>query len=223
MAFLLDNLTASVIAGTVILILGSMQMRATNQRVAQQSQQIMQNRARELTTWLERDLARVGENMTGDEEAIPETTEDGEENPKPFYENPDDGTQEWVTEEFVFERDSIESGTLRRVETQYRIDAVDTREIDGEEKSIYQLTRKWRIDDGNGNWSDWEEEGGSAAGLEYFEVDLLDRNALPTKNLDEVKSIRVRFSVAAPFQNEELSFPASRANVVVGRYRLGGS
>ena len=216
MAFLLDNLTASVIAGTVILILGSMQMRATNQRVAQQSQQIMQNRARELTTWLERDLARVGENMTGDEEAI--------EPPEPFYPpDPDNETQEWVTEEFVFERDSIESGTLRRVETRYLIDAVDTREIDGEEKSVYQLTREWRIDDGNGNWSDWEEEGGSAAGLEYFEVDLLDRNALRTDNLDEVKSIRVRFSVAAPFQNEELSFPASRANVVVGRYRLGGS
>jgi len=217
MAFLLDNLTASVIAGTVILILGSMQMRATNQRVAQQSQQIMQNRARELTTWLERDLARVGENMTGDEEAI--------EPPEPFYPNPDpdNETQKWVTEKFVFERDSIESGTLRRVETKYLIDAVDTREIDGEEKSVYQLTRKWRIDDGNGNWSGWEEEGGSAAGLEYFEVDLLDRNALPTNNLDEVKSIRVRFSVAAPFQNEELSFPASRANVVVGRYRLGGS
>jgi hypothetical protein len=215
MAFLLDNLTASVIAGTVILILGSIQMRATNQRVAHQSQQTMQNRARELTTWLERDLARVGENMTGDEEAI--------EPPKPFYQNPDDGTQEWVTEEFVFERDSIESGTLRRVETKYLIDSVDTREIDGEEKSVYQLTRKWRIDDGNGNWSDWEEEGGSAAGLEYFEVDLLDRNALPTDSLDEVKSIRVRFSVAAPFQNEELSFPASRANVVVGRYRLGES
>jgi hypothetical protein len=108
------------------------------------------------------------------------------------------------------------------VETRYLIDAVDTREIDGEKKSIHQLTREWRIDDGNGNWSDWEEEG-SAADLEYFEVDLLDRNGIPTDSLDEVKSIRVRFSVAAPFQNKELSFPASRANVVVGRYRLNGS
>ncbi|MFB6272764.1 MAG: hypothetical protein ABEL51_07725 [Salinibacter sp.] len=216
MPLIFDNLTATVIAMTVLLILSSIQLRATEQQVAQTSQQIVQQRARVATAWLEEDLGRIGENMTSDQEAV--------EQPEPYFDNPESDAKRWLTERFVFQRDSIASGgNIWRIEVRYRIDKQGTVSIGGEEKPVYHLTRERRRRSlGSGGWSDWTK-GGEINSLEYFDVDLLDRNAQVTSNLNEVQSVRIRFSVVAPFQNEELAFPASRANVVVARYPLADS
>ncbi|PSQ72000.1 MAG: hypothetical protein BRD31_02090 [Bacteroidetes bacterium QH_2_64_26] len=211
MQFLFDNLTATVIAMTVLLILASMQMRATRQQVAQTSQNIVQRQAGQLTTWLEEDLGRIGKNMSDDEVAF-EKLEDSDQ-------------QKWITEEFVFEHEETD-GTVVRV--RYLVESTgSSREIDmgGTTKSVelYQLTREKKVV----GETNWQVKGGSIPALEYFDVDLLDRNAEPVSdpfsNPDDVRSVRVRFSLVAPYQNEELAVPASRTNVVIARYPLGDS
>ncbi|PSQ81178.1 MAG: hypothetical protein BRD41_03355 [Bacteroidetes bacterium QS_1_63_11] len=214
MQFLFDNLTATVIAMTVLLILASMQMRATRQQVAQTSQDIVQRQAGQLTTWLEKDLGQIGKNMSDDETA---------------FEEPVDSGQKWLTEKFVFEHEEIDStGTVDTVRVRYLIESTgSSREIDmgGTTKSVelYQLTREKKVVGETG----WQAKGGSIPALEYFDVDLLDRNAEPVSdpvsNEDDVRSVRVRFSLVAPYQNEELAVPVSRTNVVIARYPLGDS
>ena len=95
--------------------------------------------------------------------------------------------------------------------------------VEGEEIPIYRLIRKRRQKElDGGSWSKWAQSG-RIESLEYFDVDLLDRNAQVTTTLSQVQSVRIRFSVVAPFQNEEMAFPASRTNVVVARFPLADS
>jgi hypothetical protein len=214
MPFLFDNLTATVIAMTVLLILASMQMRATQQRVAQASRDVAQSQAAQLTSWLEEDLGRIGKNMSGDEIA---------------FEAPVDSDQKWLTEEFVFEYEEFSStGAIDTVRVRYRVESTgSSREIyfgdSTETVDLYRLTREKKVVGETG----WQEKGGSVPALEYFDVDLLDRNAEPVSNPvsneNAVRSVRVRFSLVAPYQNEELALPASRTNVVIARYPLAGS
>jgi len=209
MQFLFDNLTATVIAMTVLLILASMQMRATRQQVAQTSQNIVQRQAGQLTTWLEEDLGRIGKNMRDSATA---------------FEKPVGSDQKWLTEKFVFEHEEVD-GTVVRI--RYRVNSTgSSREIHmggtTDTVALYQLTREKKVGGGG-----WQAKGGSIPALEYFDVDLLDRNAdtlsAPVAHEDSVRSVRVRFSLVAPYQNEELAVPASRTNVVIARYPLGGS
>ena len=212
MQFLFDNLTATVIAMTVLLILASMQMRATRQQVAQTSQNIVQRQAGQLTTWLEEDLGRIGKNMSDDEVAIDTLVR----------------KDSAITKEFVFEHKKYNStGTAETVEVRYRVDSTgSSREIHmggtTDTVALYQLTREKKVGGGG-----WQAKGGSIPALEYFDVDLLDRNAEPVPDSisgdSSVRSVRVRFSLVAPYQNEELAVPASRTNVVIARYPLGGS
>ena len=211
MPFIFDNLTASVIAATVVLILSSIQMRATQQRVAQTSQRIVQQRSRVATEWLEEDLERIGQNRTSGQDALDE--------PESY------DSEEWLTEKFVFRRDSVATGGgIWRIEVWYKVESQGTMSVEGEETPIYRLVRKRRqkeLDGGSWSESDWVQNG-RIESLEYFDVDLLDRNAQDI-NPGQVQSVRIRFSVVAPFQNEEMAFPASRTNVVVARFPLADS
>ena len=216
MPLIFDNLTASVIAATVVLIFSSIQMRATQQRVAQMSQRIVQQRSRVATEWLEEDLERIGQNMTSSQDAL--------EQPEPYHdpENNSD-SEEWLTEKFVFRRNSVANGgDIQRIEVRYKVESQGTMSVEGKKIPIYRLVRKWRREDGE-SWSesDWVQNG-RIESLEYFDVDLLDRNAQETTP-SQVQSVRIRFSVVAPFQNEEMAFPASRTNVVVARFPLADS
>ena len=216
MPLIFDNLTASVIAATVVLILSSIQMRTTQQRVAQTSQRIVQQRSRVATEWLEEDLERIGQNMTSGQDAL--------EEPEPYHDDPENDSEEWLTEKFVFRRDSVATGEgIWRIEVRYKVESQGTMSVEGEETPIYRLVRKRRQKElDGGSWSDWAQRG-KIESLEYFDVDLLGRNAQVTTTLSQVQSVRIRFSVVAPFQNEEMAFPASRTNVVVARFPLADS
>ena len=216
MPLIFDNLTASVIAATVVLILSSIQMRTTQQRVAQTSQRIVQQRSRVATEWLEEDLERIGQNMTSDQDALDE--------PEPYHDDPENDSEKWLTEKFVFRRDSVATGEgIWRIEVRYKVESQGTMSVEEEETPIYRLVREWRQKElDGGNWSDWTQ-GGKIESLEYFDVDLLDRNAQATTTRSQVQSVRIRFSVVAPFQNEEMAFPASRTNVVVAWFPLADS
>lgn len=216
MTLIYDNLISVVVATTVTLILASVQLRATKDRVAGAAHYMMTQRATQLSSWLQEDLARIGKNNSDD--GVPIDT---------LIVPSDDSTAQWLTNRFVFERDSISpAGNTVQIKVQYDIQNTGTRTVDGEETDVYRLVRTRKI-----GTNPWVPAGGSAAALKYFDIDLLNKNAEPVENPgthlqshpDTVRSVRVRFAVLAPFQNDRLRVSSSRANTVVARYRPADS
>ena len=210
MTLIYDNLISTVIAMTVILVLASMQLRATEQQVATTAHYVMKQRTTQLSSWLQEDLGKIGKNMSG--ESVPVDT---------MVVAVGDSAK-WLTKKFVFERDSIETGGNRvTVKVRYDVQKTGTRTIEGEERDVFQLTRERKVGS-----DPWESAGGGAATLEYFDVDMLNKNAEPVEDPvtklqndpDIVRSVRIRFSVVPPFQNDQLPVAASRTNTVVAQY-----
>lgn len=212
MTLIYDNLISTVIAMTVVLILASVQLRATKQEVAGTAHYVMKQRTKQLSSWLQEDLSRIGKNRSGGDSVPVESMvlADG------------DSTAKWLTKKFVFERDSIKpSGDVITIKVRYDVQKTGTRTIGEKERDVFQLDRDRKVGSGT-----WEPAGGSAATLEYFDVDMLNKNAEPVEdptthlqtNQDTVRSVRVRFSVVPPFQNDQLSVSASRTNTVVAQY-----
>lgn len=215
MPLIYDNLVSMVIATTVTLILASVQLRAMKHQVAGTAHYVMTQRATQLSSWLQDDLARIGKNQAGGDTPI-----------DTLIVPTDDSTAQWLTTQFVFERDSISpSGNTVPVKVRYDIQPTGTRSIAGKTRPVYQLDRDRKV-----GASAWTSTGGSAAELGYFDVDLLNKNATPVENPqthlqshpDTVRSVRVRFSVLPPFQNDQLPIATSRANTVVASYPAGG-
>jgi hypothetical protein len=206
-----DNLISTVIAMTVILVLASMQLRATKQQVATTAHYVMKQRTTQLSSWLQEDLGKIGKNVKGDSVSV-----------DTLIVPDDDSTAAWRTKRFVFERDSVETdGNRVTIKVRYDIEKTGTQMVGGEERDVFQLVRGRKVGS-----DPWEADGGSAATLEYFDVDLLNKDAVRVENPeqhleavpDTVRSVRVRFSVLSPFQNTQLPVPASRTNTVVAQY-----
>ncbi|PSQ98736.1 MAG: hypothetical protein BRD48_06225 [Bacteroidetes bacterium QS_9_68_14] len=211
MTLIFDNLISTVVAMTVVLILASVQLRATKQNIAGTSHYVTKQHTKQLSSWLQEDLGKIGKNM-GDE-SVPVDT---------MVVANDDSTAKWLTKELVFERDSIGTGGNRvRVKVRYDVQKTGTRTIGGEERDVFQLARERKVGS-----DPWESAGGGAATLEYFDVDMLNKDAGlvedPVEKLqsnpDTVRSVRIRFSVVPPFQNDQLPVSASRTNTVVAQY-----
>lgn len=204
MQFLYDNLTATVVALMTTLILLSIQARATQNNVAQVSRNRMEELTQTFATWLEKDLERMGENFE-ESERVPFEN--------PMYTEADGGTD--ITTQFTFYRDSTTSSDDEqeyRIATRYEVNQAGTRMVDGTEKTLYKLTRTRRSKEmDGGGWSTWSSaQGVSPSALGYFKIDLLDQDANPVSNPESneenVHSIRIRFSVVSPFQNQQ-TFP----------------
>lgn len=119
------------------------------------------------------------------------------------YSGPKDSTQ-WHTLEFDFE---YVDATGIPVTVEYDLNKTgDTVAIDGNTVHLHRLDRA--------------PDGQSSSNLEYFDVDLLNKNAKSPANPDSIEFVRVRFSVVAPFQNEETVPRRVRRSVVVP-YRSG--
>lgn len=195
MPFLFDNLTASLIAGTVFLILVSIQADATQQNTARLSRNFMMTQGQDFITWFEEDLAKMGKNMDDDDVA---------------YVPPEDSSQ-WHTTDFRFLFVNASGDTVR---TQYELRQAGTRTVDGEEEKIFRIDRSRKVGSG-----DWESKGQSPASLGYFEVEFLDENADSTGSPNDVEFIEARFSLVAPFQNESTVLRRMHRSTVVP-YRL---
>jgi hypothetical protein len=211
MAFIYDNMVSVLVAMTVTLILASVQLRATRHQAAGMASYAMTQRATQLSSWLQNDLARIGKNRQGS--GVPIDT---------IIAPADDSTARWLTERFVFKRDSIiPSGGTVPIRVRYDIQSAGTRTVGGETRDVYRLDRERKVGTGP-----WVPAGGSVGGLQYFDVDLLNKNADPIENplmhlqahADTVRCVRVRFSVLPPFENDQILGPASRTNTVVARY-----
>jgi hypothetical protein len=207
MQFIYDNLTATVVAMMTTMILLSMQAKSTKNSVAKSSRNQMEELTQTFSTWLERDLGRMGENFD-DYEGAPFKN--------PIYTTGPEGVD--ITSEFIFYRDSTTTSTTDtteyRIATRYQVEKSGKADVQGEEKQMYQLTRTRRSKKvGTTNWTNWSEEKGiSSSRLGYFQIDLLNKNAKevtdPVGNEEKVHSIRTRFSVVSPYQNSEV-FPTA--------------
>lgn len=191
MQFIYDNLTATIIAVTTTLLVFSIQSQATQSNVARTARNMTKKRAQTFASWLEKDLGRMGANISQDER-IP-------------FDEPETSQMEGgirLTEQFTYYRDEIGSGNKEtRIATRYQI-----KKVHDEPKDLYQLTRKTK-EEGAGSWSGADVEGKSSPALGYFQIDMLnkdaDRVSSPTSNFDQVQTIRVRFSVVPSFENKE--------------------
>jgi hypothetical protein len=204
MQFIYDNLTASIIAATTTLLIFSIQSQATQSNMARTARNMTKQRAQTFASWLERDLGRMGANISQDER-IP-------------FDEPETSQMEGGTrlmEQFTYYRDESDSdGNETRIATRYQVEKVKD-----QPKNLYQLTRKTK-EKGIGSWSGADVEGESSPTLGYFQVDMLDKNAelvpSPKSSFDEVRAIRVRFSVVPSFENEESILSATH----VGSFTL---
>lgn len=166
----------------------------------------MKGQAQTLSTWVEEDLGKMGRNMSRSEVA---------------FENPKDST-DWHTTKLKFYHDSLKTGggTIR-VRTRYTLNKTGTRDVNGTTEDLFRMTRERKVGSGS-----WKTDGRSSSSLGYFEVNMLDANGNPVSNPmandEDVESIRVRFSVIAPFQSEETVLRRAYRSVVVP-YRLAGS
>lgn len=188
MPFIFDNLTATLIAMTVILILASIQMEATQANTARVSRNMVNTQAQEFATWLEEDLSRIGQNLPS--------------SVTPYTDPVASDSSQWHTAEFSFE---YVDPSLGAVDVQYDLQGTgETAIIDGNEKELLRLERS--------------PDGGSPARLGYFRLDLLDKFGNSASSEGAIEFVRARFSVIAPFQNEE-TFPRRVRRSVVVPYR----
>lgn len=193
MQFLYDNLIATVIGMTVLLILIAIQLRATRANVAQTSRSIAFKHAETMATWLEEDLSQMGRNMDNKPFELLTTREENEDSPTGDILQPDDAA------DFEFE---YKDGVGNQSTITYTMRSTDN--------SHYELERS--RSNGGGSPTD---AGGSPTELGYFDLEFIDENANPGANLDQIQAIRVHFSVVTPFQNDETTLQEIHRMVVV--------
>lgn len=195
MAFIYDNLIASLISMMVLLILVTIQAEATQGNTARTSRNVAKTQAEDFITWLEEDLAKMGKNMGSGSVA---------------YESPEDSSA-WHTTSFTF---SYLNSSGDTVDTKYDLEQSGTRMVEGEETPLFTVRRSQKV--GSGSWS---SSGQSPSSLGYFEIDMLDEDADSTGSPSQVEVVKIRFSLVAPFQSESTFLRRVHRSTVVP-YRL---
>lgn len=205
MIFLYDNLTATVIGATVLLVILVSMQRLTEVQIERTATYTVKKQANEFATWMEEDLLQM-------RMYVPE-----EEHPVPFL-NPTYDVDDVMTTEFIFRRDStdysVDPPAQREIHVRYHIEEVGERTISGEKIPVYQLNRLTCDGDGSscnpGDAADWTTDGQSYDLLSYFRVDMLDRDAQPianpatteANNPGTVRNSRIRFAMVTPYETE---------------------
>lgn len=193
MAFIFDNLLATLVTMTVLMLLLSTQFRSTQAGIEQVSAHAAKTKALTLGTWLEDDISSLGANFGRNRMrfSAPHTLDDG-------------NTGEWV-----FYSDSLgDGGAVTRHATRYILREVD--EIERQDGSgmqpLYQLTREVAASPVVNDVmtpispSAWQMDGMSVATLSTFRIDLIDRNGEATVDPVTADFIRVEFAMVPEFE-----------------------
>lgn len=215
MAFIYDNLIATVVSLTVLLILASIQMSATSMSVSNSSRNVAITQAETFGTWVEEELSRVGRNLEDVDEASVLTVDPAETN-----EQSPEGVN---TPKFTFQYATFEGGSPTTHEVAYMLCPTDEdREVytrDGVvTKSLFQLRRQKDPEEGKGP-DEFCDESGSADGvsppaLGYFYVQRLTESLDTTSSNGKAELLRVKYSVIAPFQGENTVLQEVHRSVV---------
>jgi hypothetical protein len=208
MAFIYDNLIATVVSLTVLLILASIQMSATSMSVSNSSRNVAITQAETFGTWVEEELSRVGRNLEDVDEASVLTVDPAETN-----EQSPEGVN---TPKFTFQYATFEGGSPTTHEVAYMLCPTDEdREVytrDGVvTKSLFQLRRQ---EDPEDDCDKSSADGVSPPALGYFYVQRLTESLDTTSSNGKAELLRVKYSVIAPFQGENTVLQEVHRSVV---------
>lgn len=205
MIFLYDNLTATVIGATVLLVILVSMQRLTEVQIERTATYTVKKQANEFATWMEEDLLKMRMHVPEDVHPVP-------------FSDPTYDSEGLLTTDFVFRQDStdytVDPPVQREIHVRYRAEEVGQRTLSGETVSVYQLSRL-TCDGTSGpcdlaNESHWSQDGASSDLLSYFRVDMLDRDAQPIANPSSteannpgtVRNSRIRFAMVTPFETQ---------------------
>lgn len=198
MPFLYDNLIATAVSMTVLLLLVTIQLRATRSSTAQTARQVALSHAETMASWLEEDLESMGRNFDDTPFQDPTTS--------PARHVTDDAPTGASLAELTFFRRSLAGDTTT---IRYSVQETDSMTIKGKRRPVYQVTRRR-----NGT-----RDGGSAGDLGYFDIRFLGRNANPisdpVNNTEDIRAIRAQFSVVLFAQNREVTIAEVHRMIVV--------
>lgn len=154
--FYFDNLTATLMGGTILLIVLTMQVRLRDVNIEQTSLAISKKQAIQLGEWLQKDLSNVGYGVELGVEPIQEKKED------PATEN---------TTRFSYLR-KINEGDASPVQVTYELITADSMMVGGEKVYFYQALRC--VDASTCSPTSSKLAGQSPPYLRSFRIDPLD-------------------------------------------------
>lgn len=193
MNLLFDNLSASLLATAVLLALLGTQVRVQQANVEQVSAHAAKTKAISLGRWLEDDITSLGANFGNNLSRFA----------APVH-NADSVTTEWT-----FYSDSIHADDTRtRHLTRYRLDAVDTVDVRGVARALYQLRRETAtaavVDSVAAPVPEeaWAEDGRSVGTLSAFRIGLVERLGTATTDVERADYIRVEFAIVPEFERQ---------------------
>jgi hypothetical protein len=201
MQAIFDNLTAILIASTVIAIVAVVQLRSTQGGVEQVVTHAAKTKAIDFGEWIEDDIVSLGKNLGRDAGRLskPVTLADG-------------NTGYWDFSSDSLVTDSlVTGGGIVRTKTRYRLVQTGSRVIDDTlEVNLYQVRRETvetPVTSGGVETSvteaAWQADGMSVSTLSFFEISLLLTNGEETTDPKKADFIRVRFAMVPEFDLEE--------------------
>lgn len=177
MYFVLDNLMATIIGGTVIFILLGLQTQMQDAAVDQIGMHMAKNQTLAFADWIQQDFGNIGAGLVGEASIQEVTAHSGD-------------TEQTGTFRFQRTTSAIDDTVIN---VTYTLTATDTLRIDGDVIPVYQVQRSV----GGVN------SGGSAPSLTSFSITLLDEGGQPTPLTTQARQAQIRFSMAFPFASEE--------------------
>lgn len=177
MYFVLDNLLASLIGGTVIFVILAMQTQMQEAAVDQVGMHMAKNQTLAFAEWIQEDFANIGAGMPGDASILEVSAHSG------------DADQ---TGTFRFQRHTSSVNTTV-IEVGYTLSVVDSLTVDGQKVPLYQVQRTF----------DGTAAGSSAPSLTEFSITMLDESGQATALTAQARQLQIRFSVAFPFASAD--------------------
>ncbi|HEX8299236.1 MAG TPA: hypothetical protein VF594_08765 [Rubricoccaceae bacterium] len=201
MQLLLDNLSALLVASSVLLL--GIVARTDSSQVALEQTAHYASRAQvqSFTSWLEEDLTQIGENYGSGQTAFAMPTQSTS------------GLTRGMTTAFQFHRDSLRtvSGitTTYRVFVRYRLVSRGTVRVDNEPSPVPlfgverdEQTLPVTTDSVTPTSGGWVRAGGGPGTLSQFVILPHDRDGQPTTDLTRTDFLRIRLSFVPPYDNE---------------------
>lgn len=176
---LLDNLTATIVAMSVLAMLGAMQFRAQEASVERTIAYSAKKQAIEFGKWLQDDIANVGAGVSFGTVSVQEVTSNNGGN----------------TSLFRFRR-KMNASDASPVDVTYQLVEKDTITVDGNAVYLFELQRR----------VDGALNGASPPTVTRFRIEMLDENGTLTAAPSQAHQVRVSFSTAMPFSDDRNSF-----------------
>lgn len=215
MAFIFDNIIATIVMGTLIFALAATQLRVQETGIAQVSSHAAKTKALTLGQWLDEDIIALGEDVPDNsarfDNPVTDTLHVKKIGPSGTVVR---DTVRYTTEWRFYSDSTTASGVQVRRATRYWLEEVGTVEINvGDEtdtRRLFQLRRAVSP------WGDqaatmtlaptgFTEDGRSASTLSIFHIQLLDNEGDPFASTDpaapdEAAYISVDFAMVSEFE-----------------------